>query len=57
MVTNSLGYWCDNGAFYYYNTLPGINYEDTIIAITRNLSSRLPIQYINYDSWWYIKVS
>ena len=55
VVTNKLGYWCDNGAFYYYHTLPDTNYEDTIIHISKNLSSRLPVQYINYDSWWYIK--
>ena len=27
VVTNYLGYWTDNGAFYYYNTLPDMNYE------------------------------
>ena len=55
VVTNYLGYWTDNGAFYYYNTLPSTNYEDTILEIQRNLSEKLPLRYINYDSWWYIK--
>ena len=55
VVTNYLGYWTDNGAFYYYNTLPHLNYEDTILEITSNLSASLPINYINYDSWWYVK--
>ena len=27
VVTNYLGWWNDNGAFYYYHTLPGTNYE------------------------------
>ena len=25
------------------------------MAIKQNLTDRIPIQYINYDSWWYIK--
>ena len=25
------------------------------MAINSNLSSQLPIRYINYDSWWYVK--
>ena len=55
VVSNSLGYWCDNGAFYYYHTLQDMDYEQTVIALNNNLTSRLPIKYINYDSWWYIK--
>ena len=27
VVTNYLGYWMDNGAFYYYNTLPNMTYQ------------------------------
>ena len=55
LVTNYLGFWCDNGAFYYYHTLPGMDYEQTVLTLNKNLTSRLPIKYINYDSWWYIK--
>ena len=55
LVTNYLGFWCDNGAFYYYHTLPGMDYEQTILTLHQNLTARLPIKYINYDSWWYIK--
>ena len=29
VVTNYLGWWNDNGAFYYYHTLPNMNYEVT----------------------------
>ena len=29
--------------------------QDTILTIKQNLTDRIPIQYINYDSWWYIK--
>jgi len=28
-----LGYTTDNGAYYYYNTEPGMNYEETILSI------------------------
>ena len=30
VVTNFLGWWNDNGAFYYYHTLPGTNYEVSV---------------------------
>ena len=55
LVTNYLGFWCDNGAFYYYNTISGMDYEQTVLTLHSNLTSRLPVKYINYDSWWYIK--
>ena len=29
VVTNYLGWWNDNGAFYYYHTLPNMTYEVT----------------------------
>ena len=57
MATDYLGYWMDNGAYYYYHTLPGLNYEETVLALHHNLTSRIPIHYINYDSWWYYKVT
>ena len=57
MASDYLGYWMDNGAYYYYHTLPGLNYEETVLALHDNLTSRIPIHYINYDSWWYYKVT
>ena len=55
-VSNFLGFWNDNGAYYYYNPLPDMNYEDSIIEIKRNLLGRnVPIRYVNYDSWFYEK--
>ena len=27
MATNYLGYWMDNGAYYYYHTLPNTTYQ------------------------------
>ena len=55
-VSNFLGYWTDNGAYYYYNPLPNLNYEETIIEIQTRLQERdVPVRYINYDSWFYEK--
>jgi hypothetical protein len=53
LTINYLGYYTDNGAYYYYNTLSKNNYEQTIIKIKENIS--LPIHYIQLDSWWYYK--
>ena len=55
-VSNYLGFWTDNGAFYYYNPMPNLNYEETIIEINKQLQDRsVPIRYVNYDSWFYEK--
>ena len=32
-TVNYLGYWTDNGAFYYYNTVEGKNYQDTMMDV------------------------
>ncbi len=55
-TANYLGYWTDNGAFYYYNTEPGKNYETTMIDVAEHLKSeRIPVGYLQLDSWWYKK--
>ena len=42
-----LGYWTDNGAFYYYNTLPGMNYEQTLIKLDQEFQEKgLPMRYL-----------
>ncbi len=28
------GFWTDNGGFYYYNTIPGMDYEETFIELS-----------------------
>jgi len=48
-----LGYYTDGGAYYYYNTEPGLDYEDTLLAVHRKIN--LPFHYIQLDSWWYYK--
>ena len=66
LATNYLGYWMDNGAYYYYNPLPNTSYQDTVLQLHANLSERIPVRwnlrlllliarYVNYDSWWYLK--
>ncbi len=56
IVTSYLGYWTDNGGYYYYKTEKGMNYEDTMIAVKEYFDKKsIPIKYYNFDSWWYLK--
>jgi hypothetical protein len=56
VCTSYLGYWTDNGAFYYYKTKKGMNYEETLVAIKDYFDKhQIPIKYYNFDSWWYQK--
>lgn len=51
-----LGYTTDNGAYYYYNTEPNKNYEDTLIDLKAYAdNNEIPYKYILLDSWWYYK--
>jgi hypothetical protein len=51
-----LGYWTDNGAYYYYKTEPGTNYQTTMIDVKKYINSiSLPVQNMQFDSWWYFK--
>jgi len=53
ITINYLGYYTDNGGYYYYNTEQGKNYEDTMINVRHQIP--LPFHYIQLDSWWYYK--
>ncbi|CAF3719866.1 unnamed protein product [Adineta steineri] len=53
LTINYLGYYTDNGAYYYYNTEQGMNYEETMINVHNQIP--LPFHYIQLDSWWYYK--
>ncbi|MFX1432089.1 MAG: hypothetical protein ACFFCY_18120, partial [Promethearchaeota archaeon] len=56
IITSYLGYWTDNGGYYYYKTEKGMNYEDTMLAIKEYFNEyNIPIGYYNFDSWWYLK--
>jgi len=51
-----LGYWTDNGGYYYYNTAPGKNYEETLLAVKDYADKEnIPYGYFQIDSWWYPK--
>jgi len=52
-----LGYSTDNGAYYYYWTEPGKNYQDTMIDVKKYTVDELglPVKYWLMDSWWYYK--
>ncbi|XP_048777941.2 uncharacterized protein LOC125681766 isoform X2 [Ostrea edulis] len=58
---NFLGYWTDNGAYYYYHsesTANGLNktLQDTLIDVQKYSESvGLTYGYIQIDSWWYYK--
>lgn len=51
-----LGYWTDNGAFYYYNYDKTKGYAGTLLALRDQYKSEhIPIRYLQLDSWWYQK--
>jgi hypothetical protein len=51
-----LGYWTDNGAYYYYKTEAGMNEEETLMAVVDEARQlKVPYGYIQLDSWWYFK--
>ena len=55
-TVNNLGYWTDNGAYYYYHTVPDKNYEKTLADVhAYNVKEGLPFNYYQLDSWWYPK--
>eukprot|EP01116_Phalansterium_solitarium_P018896 TRINITY_DN5142_c0_g1_i3.p1 TRINITY_DN5142_c0_g1~~TRINITY_DN5142_c0_g1_i3.p1 ORF type:complete len:741 (-),score=235.75 TRINITY_DN5142_c0_g1_i3:178-2400(-) len=56
VVIQQLGYWTDNGAYYYYNTESDKNYEQTMVDTKLSLdASGLPVRNWQFDSWWYFK--
>eukprot|EP00051_Salpingoeca_urceolata_P021745 m.344479 g.344479 ORF g.344479 m.344479 type:complete len:749 (-) comp19854_c2_seq17:290-2536(-) len=56
MAMELLGYSTDNGAYYYYQTEAGKNYEDTLIDVHEYAQKEgIPYKYVLLDSWWYYK--
>ena len=54
--TSYLGWTTANGAYYYYNTEPGKNYEQTILDLKTYVDKeRIPVRWVLYDSWFYSK--
>ncbi|XP_018013866.1 uncharacterized protein LOC108670887, partial [Hyalella azteca] len=55
-TTQYLGYWTDNGAYYYYNSDGYSNYQELLLALYDYATAReIPIRYLQLDSWWYFK--
>lgn len=52
LTNNYLGYWTDNGAYYYWLTETGKTYQDTMLDVVADFQT-IPYQYLQYDSWWY----
>ncbi|KAH3797073.1 uncharacterized protein LOC127837128 [Dreissena polymorpha] len=56
LTITHLGYWTDNGAYYYYNTEPDKNYQQTVLDVKKYINmTGIPYKYFQYDSWWYYK--
>ncbi len=50
------GFWTDNGAYYYYQTEEGMDYEETLNGISAYCEENdIPVRYLDLDSWWYFK--
>jgi hypothetical protein len=50
------GYWTDNGAAYYYTYDKKLGYEGTMLAVRDAFTkAKIPLGYLQLDSWWYIK--
>ena len=55
-IISFLGYWTDNGAYYYYKTMKGKNYQETLEALSEYFKrEKIPIRYFQLDSWSYKK--
>lgn len=53
---DSLQYWTDTGGMYWYRTLPGMNYTQTMLEIKRYMDEKgIGVKYYQVDSWWYPK--
>ena len=57
-VLKYLGYWTDNGAYYYYNYDLTKGYAGTLEElVNRYRREQIPIHYLQLDSWWYYKTT
>ena len=56
VTLESLGYWTDNGAYYYYRFEPSLGYQGTLLALGDYFKREsIPVKYLQVDSWWYPK--
>jgi len=53
-----VGYWTDNGSFYYYHYDPARGYDGTLLDVAAAYKKLdIPLAYLQLDSWWYIKTT
>lgn len=58
VTLNTLGYWTDTGAAYYYNFVASKGYIGTLLAVRDSFRREgIPLGYMELDSWWYLKGS
>lgn len=58
VILSKLGYWTDNGAYYYYKFDPQFGYAGTLLAVRDEFKKLgIPLGYMQLDSWWYPKGS
>ena len=56
VAMSRLGYWTDNGSYYYYRTEPGKTYAETLLAVKSYADQEgIPYGYFQLDSWFYPK--
>ncbi len=56
VTLSHLGYWTDAGSTYYYNTEPGLSYQDTLAGVKADFDSKkIALGYMQLDSWFYPK--
>ncbi|HEY2694839.1 MAG TPA: carbohydrate-binding protein [Pseudonocardiaceae bacterium] len=55
-LLNTLGYWTDHGAVYYYAYDTSLGYTGTLQAVADEWAAKkIPLGYLQLDSWWYPK--
>ncbi|XP_050418353.2 uncharacterized protein LOC126831744 [Patella vulgata] len=58
MTINYLGYWTDNGAYYYFKTEGDDTYEQTIYDLQSMATKQdIPYRYVQYDAWFYLRAN
>lgn len=56
LTLNYLGYWTDDGAYYYYNPEAGKTFDQTLKDVYDYAKrEKIPYRYLQIDSWWYYK--
>lgn len=56
VVDGYLGYWTDNGAYYYYRPIKNMKLSETLVKVNEHAEEiDLPLKYFDLDSWWYKK--